>query len=75
MTKTTDRARLAAPEGEAVSVRVLPQGAGRIFTGEANDTAAEPHLRFATYERGEMFVAAPDIAAALEERGLVEIQP
>lgn len=75
MTKTTERVRTGAPEGEAVSVRVLPQGAGRIFTGETDDTAAEAEGRFPTYGRGAVFAAAPDIARALEARGLVEIQP
>lgn len=75
MTKTTERARLGAPEGETVSVRVLPQGDGRIYTGEADDTAPEANLRFPTYGRGEVFATSPDIAQALEERGLVEIQP
>jgi hypothetical protein len=75
MTKTTERVRFAAPEGEAVSVRVLPQGDRRIFTGEADDAATEAVLRFPTYGRGAVFAVEREIALALEGRGLVEIQP
>jgi hypothetical protein len=75
MAKTTERVRFAAPEGDAVRVRVLPQGDGRIQTGETDDTAAEPGLRFPTYARGEIFAVGREIAEALEARGLVEIQP
>ena len=64
MTKTNRVAKAAA----AVTVRVLPQGDGRIFTGDAGSP-------FATYRRGEAFALAPAIALELEGRGLVEIQP
>jgi hypothetical protein len=67
MSKTNDRVRFTAPE-EGVRVRVLPQGAGRIFTGEEAEVAA-------TYARGDLFSVGPAIAAELEARGLVEIQP
>jgi hypothetical protein len=67
----------AAPEAvqQATTVRVLPQGAGRIFTGATDDAAAEPEARFPTYARGDMFTAERAIAEVLEARGLVEIQP
>lgn len=64
MTKT-ERAAKAA---EAVTVRVLPQGDGRVFTGDAG-------APFATYGRGETFSLDAAIALELEGRGLVEIQP
>jgi hypothetical protein len=67
MTMTSERVRFTAPEA-GVRVRVLPQGAGRIFTGEAGEVAA-------TYARGDLFSVDPSIAAELEARGLVEIQP
>jgi hypothetical protein len=60
---------------QSVSVRVLPQGGGRIFTGARVDTAIETKDRFPTYERGAVFAVDPGVAAELEARGLVEIQP
>jgi len=69
MSKTERSAKAA----EAVNVRVLPQGAGRIFTGETEPAAAAG--RFPTYARGAVFAVAPAIALELEGRGLVEIQP
>jgi len=58
-----------------VSVRVLPQGAGRVYTGERNDAAADAVDRVPTYGRGDVFSVERAIAEALEARGLVEIQP
>lgn len=59
---------------QAVSVRVLPQGANRIYTGERDDMAVEPADRFPTYDRGAVFEVERGVAEALEARGLVEIQ-
>jgi len=72
MTKTERTARRA---GAMANVRVLPQGAGRIFTGEGEPGAAEAERRFATYPRGAVFTVETAIALELEGRGLVEIQP
>lgn len=72
MTKTDRVAKAAAA---TATVRVLPQGDGRIFTGASDPTAAEAAQRFPTYGRGETFVAERAVALELEGRGLVEIQP
>jgi hypothetical protein len=53
-----------------VSCRVLPLGDGAISAGRHVDGIGE-----LTYERGETFAAAGDIAQALEARGFVEILP
>jgi hypothetical protein len=71
----TKNERAAQRAGERVNVRVLPQGAGRIFTGESEAAAGDPERRFPIYGRGEVFAVAQAIALELEGRGLVEIQP
>jgi hypothetical protein len=64
--------REGAPPAATTTVRVLPQGDGRIFTGAV---AANTEAVSRTYRRGEIFDIDAAIAEALERRGLVEIQP
>jgi hypothetical protein len=58
-----------AAEAETVRFRVLPQGAGRIFTGEF-DAAKN---RFKTHGKGALVLAPRGVAEALQARGLAEI--
>jgi len=52
-----------------VEVRVLPQGDGKVFTGDYDSLAHE----FTKYKKGDVFSIAEDIARALEARGFAEI--
>lgn len=52
-----------------VELRILPQGDGKVFTGEYDSTAHE----FTKYKRGDVVSLAEDIARALEARGFAEI--
>ena len=52
-----------------VEIRVLPQGDGKIFTGEYDSLAHE----FTKHKKGDVFEIAEDIARALEARGFAEI--
>jgi hypothetical protein len=62
-----------APEptsGGLVRYRILPKGAGLIYTGACDPVTGQAH----TFARGEVVEAAPvEAAAVLEERGLVEV--
>lgn len=50
--------------------RVLPKGAGLIYTGEQEPTS----FAFLTFEKGAVVEGAdPALAAELEARGLVEV--
>jgi hypothetical protein len=53
-----------------VSYRVLPKGAGLIYTGEHDAQSGEP----ATFDKGAVVAGVdPAIAGELEDRGLVEV--
>jgi hypothetical protein len=67
--------RAGATPAATVSVRVLPRGDGRIFTGDNASGVPAGETLFPTYGRGEVFAVDPAIATELERRGLVEIQP
>ncbi len=56
----------AGPPEALVTVRVLPIGDGRIFTGALAAGV------FVTHRRGDVFEADLDTALALEARGLAE---
>lgn len=55
------------PKGGGVKVRVLPKGAGKLFTGALEEGV------FVTYPKGAVLEATEDAALVLEDRGLVEI--
>ena len=52
-----------------VEVRILPQGDGKVFTGEYDSLAHE----FTKFPKGAVVALAEDIARALEARGFAEI--
>jgi hypothetical protein len=54
-------------QGGEAKVRVLPKGAGMLFTGELEDGV------FTTHPKGAVLTVAPAQARELEDRGLVEI--
>jgi hypothetical protein len=60
------------PDG-CVMVRVLPQGDGKIFTGQMTPNSLTD--RFPTYKRGDVFPLHAAVAQAQEDAGRVEIQP
>jgi hypothetical protein len=59
-----------APDAGLVSYRVLPKGAGLIYTGDYDAQTGEPF----TFEKGDVVDGIdPAIAGELEDRGLVEV--
>ena len=59
-----------APPAGSVSYRVLPKGAGLIYSGEFDPVSGAS----LTFERGRVGEGADPVAAAqLEDRGLVEV--
>lgn len=56
-------------KSSAVEIRILPQGDGKVFTGEYDTVAHE----FTKYPKGAVFEIGEDIARALEARGFAEI--
>ena len=60
----------SAPPAGSVSYRVLPRGAGLIYSGEFDPVSGAS----LTYERGRVVDGAdPAVAGQLEDRGLVEV--
>lgn len=60
--------KAASAQDAAVKARVLPKGAGLVFTGELEEGV------FTTHPKGAVLTLERETALALEERGLVEIQ-
>jgi hypothetical protein len=59
-----------ASNADLVSYRVLPKGAGLIYTGGYDGLTGQPF----TFARGDVVDGVqPSIAAELEDRGLVEV--
>lgn len=59
-----------AAEASRASYRVLPKGAGLIYTGEFDPVTGAA----STFEKGRVVEGvAPAVAADLEDRGLVEV--
>ena len=52
-----------------VSARILPNGDGRVFTGEFDSLTQE----FTKHPKGAIIAAPESVARALELRGFVEI--
>lgn len=63
-------------DSSTVTARVLPNGAGKVCTGEETAVYDEASQTWSvpTYGRGDTFQIARTIAEELEQRGLVEIQ-
>jgi hypothetical protein len=68
--KTSTASATAEAAPARVRYRVLPKGAGLIYTGEHHAQTGEPF----TFAKGEVVKAAEAaIAAELEDRGMVEV--
>jgi hypothetical protein len=60
----------SAPAADLVSYRVLPKGAGLIYTGDYDALSGTP----VTFEKGDVVDGVdPAIAGELEDRGLAEV--
>lgn len=61
------------PDGH-VMARVLPLGAGKIFTGETRIYGMTPEEKFPTHAKGDTLVLPRGVAEIQEAKGLLEIQ-
>lgn len=60
----------STPDAGLVSYRVLPKGAGLIYTGDYDSQSGAPF----TFAKGDVVEGVdPAIAGELEDRGLVEV--
>jgi hypothetical protein len=58
-----------------VTVRVLPLGHQKVFTGGLDPKGESVEARFPRHDKGAVFTLPRAVAEAQEARGFVEIQP
>jgi len=73
--KPTPAPQRKGPPPGHVSVRVLPLGHQKVFTGGLDPKGETLEARFPRHDKGAVFTLPRAVAEVQEARGFVEIQP
>lgn len=65
---------IAPAPSDIVKARILPMGAGKVFTGELVQSGKTPEEKFPTHPKGAVVDLPRAIAETQEALGRVEIQ-